>query len=112
MAIKRIGALLIAAVLALASPALAVTAVIQWNPNPELTIVKYRVYRDNGSPCSANSPLLSEVLAPNTQYVDAGITQTQYYCIAAVDIGGRESVASSTVTAQYPTISVGGECAQ
>ena len=106
----RIG--LAVVLLLLASPAWAVTAIVQWHPNAELTVVKYRVYRDNGSPCSTNSPLVAEVLAPNTQYIDVGITQTHYYCISAVDGGGRESLASSTATAQFPTITTGGECAQ
>lgn len=97
--------------LAWADPARAVTAVLTWNPNPELTVVSYRVYRTAASPCSAiTGNLLATVQAPNTQYVDVGITQTQYYCITAVDDGLRESTPSATVTAAFPTVTPGGTC--
>lgn len=90
----------------------AVTAVVQWTPNTEGDIAKYRVYRSTSSPCSANSPLLTEVLAPSTSYADVGIPQTMYYCITAVDRADLESVISATVTATYPTITLSGDCEQ
>jgi len=83
--------------------AMAVTAMVSWNPSPESDVVKYRLYRANGSPCSTNSALLAEVLAPNTTYVDQGIDSTKHYCVTAVDAVGQESVVSAEVTATYPS---------
>lgn len=112
MATKRCGAAIVLIVLlATAPPGWAVTAVLSWNPNPELTVVSYRVYRTATSQCAPLPVnLLATVQAPNTQYVDVGIEHTQYYCITAVDEGLRESTPSSTVTAAYPTVTPGGSC--
>lgn len=93
------------------SPAWAVTAVISWSPSPESDVVKYRLYRDNGTPCTTNSPLRAEVLAPNTTFVDQGLDSTKHYCVTAVDAVGQESVISATATATYPT-SAPVECRQ
>lgn len=90
-------------ILLCAEQAWAVTAVVTWSPSPESDVVKYRLYRSPSSPCSASSILLSEVVAPNTQYVDQGIDSTKYYCVTAVDAVGQESDVSATATATYPT---------
>ena len=89
----------------------AVTAVISWTPSPESDVVKYRLYRDNGTPCTTNSSLRAEILAPNTTFVDQGLDGSKYYCVTAVDAVGQESVVSSTATATYPT-SAPVECPQ
>ncbi len=112
MATKRgCATIVLIVLLATAAPGWAVTAVLTWNPNPELTVVSYRVYRTATSQCTPlPGNLLATVQAPNTQYVDVGIEQTQYYCITAVDDGLRESTPSATVIAAYPTVTSGGSC--
>jgi fibronectin type 3 domain-containing protein len=92
-------------------PAWAVTAVVSWAPAPESDVVKYRLYRSNGSPCTVNSGLRSEIQAPNTQFVDAGIDSTKYYCVTAVDAVGQESLVSATAIAVFPTTAP-AQCAQ
>ncbi|NOZ76051.1 MAG: DUF1573 domain-containing protein, partial [FCB group bacterium] len=79
---------------------------LNWSPNTESDLEKYRLYRDTSSPATT---LIDSVVAsspPDTFYIDTTVIngQTYYYRIKAVDVFGNGSGFSNEVeaTPSYP----------
>lgn len=76
---------------------------ITWQPNQEINMFKYRVYRSESPTDFTNFQSLGEVLVPVTSFVDRvpftfGIVF--YYIVTAIDDGGNESSLVLTTPAQ------------
>ena len=90
-----------------ASTSFASNVFMSWDPNIELDVVRYRVYRS----LSRNSGfvLYDSISTPASEYTDFGLApQTLYfYRIGAVDADGFESPPSITVAGQLVTRDLG-----
>ncbi len=88
--------------------ALAQTAqlVIEWDPNSEPDIHRYRLQRAVNSP--ANFADLQEPLHPLTQVTDTDIAPGNLYVyrVAAIDAAGNQSLWSTPVTVGLPRLSL------
>lgn len=71
-------------------------ATLRWNPNNEPDLVRYRVYRCDGLPCTLKSgaSLLATVEKNETSLNIGTPAEIQYYFVTAVDSANRESDAS------------------
>ena len=76
---------------------------ITWDPNSELDIASYRIYRSTMR--NSGFVLYDSVSVPTTSYSDAGlVSQTLYYYqLRAVDNDGNEGSPSLTVSGQLAT---------
>jgi hypothetical protein len=79
--------------------------IIQWDPNSENDVVRYRVQRsvDNGS-----FTTLSEINHPGTEYIDTNIQSGKLYSyrIAAIDTGNLQSNWSTIVSTGIPMVAL------
>jgi hypothetical protein len=80
---------------------------ITWDPNTELDVVRYRIYR--GLSRTSGFVLYDSVAVPGVEYHDAGMAvHTMYfYQIRSVDSDGNESMASEAVAGQLVTHDLG-----
>ena len=80
------------------------SATLHWNPNPDLDLANYRLYRGTTSSFIA-SPASLVATPADTGYVDAA-GAPYYYRLSAVDIHGNESPAAALLP--QGTLGVGG----
>jgi K319-like protein len=80
-----------------AGAAVASSVTLAWNPNSELYLAGYNVYRSN-QPGSFPSTPLNGTLLTMTSFTDSTAANgTYYYVVRAVSVGGQESASSNQV---------------
>jgi len=78
---------------------------LDWADSSECDLAGYNVYTAT-SPGVPQTTALNGTLLVSSSYTDSSVTpgQTSYYVVTAVDLDGRESVASSEVSATPPGV--------
>jgi hypothetical protein len=69
--------------------------VVRWQPNPEVDLAGYRLYR-SASPLSGYQ-MVQQVEVPEVRDAELTNFQRYYYQVAAIDRAGNESARSQTI---------------